>query len=129
MTGGSRGIGAATAVLAAQRGYAVCVNYKRDRTSAESVVRSAEQAGAKAVAVSGDVSVEEDVVRLFAACDEALGPLTALVNNAGVLETQVRLEQIDAARLNRLFATNVFGSFLCAREAVRRMSTRNGGAG
>jgi len=105
------------------------VNYHRDRAAAESVVDAIERSGARAIAVRADVSIESEVVSLFAACDQALGTPTALVNNAGILETQMRLELMDAARLTRVFATNVFGSFLCAREAVRRMSTRYGGAG
>ena len=129
VTGGSRGIGAATARLAAARGYAVCVNYRSGREAAETVVREITSAGGRAVALPADVSVDADVARLFAAADETFGPLTALVNNAGVLETQARLDSIDTARLQRVFATNVFGAFACAREAVRRMSTKHGGAG
>jgi len=129
ITGASRGIGAATAQMAAARGYAVCVNYRRDRAAAERVAREIEVAGGRAIAVAADVSVEADVVHLFETCDNALGPLTALVNNAGVLETQMRLETMDAARLQRVFAVNVIGAFVCAREAVRRMSPRHGGAG
>lgn len=129
ITGGSRGIGAATARLAGQRGYAVCVNYRQDRVAAEGVVQVLEAGGARAIAVAADVSVEGDVQRLFATVDDTLGPLTALVNNAGILETQMRVEAMGAARLQRIFATNVVGPFLCAREAVRRMSTRHGGKG
>jgi NAD(P)-dependent dehydrogenase (short-subunit alcohol dehydrogenase family) len=129
ITGASRGIGAATARLAGERGYAVAVNYRENRAAAEAVVAAVEAAGARAVAVAADVAVEADVVRLFATVDSALGPLTALVNNAGILERQMRVEEMDAARLSRMFATNVIGSFLCAREAVRRMSTRQGGRG
>jgi NAD(P)-dependent dehydrogenase (short-subunit alcohol dehydrogenase family) len=129
ITGASRGIGAATAQLAAQRGYAVCVNYRRSRAAAEDVVRAAIASGANAVAVAADVSIEAEVVKLFEACDRELGPVTALVNNAGVLETQMRVEQMDAARITRILATNVIGAFLCAREAVRRMSVNRGGRG
>lgn len=129
ITGASRGIGAATALLAAERGYAVCVNYLRNREAADAVVRAIERAGSKAIAVAADVSVEAEVVRLFEAVDRELGPLTALVNNAGILEKQMRLEEMTAARINRILATNVTGAFLCAREAVRRMSTRHGGTG
>jgi NAD(P)-dependent dehydrogenase (short-subunit alcohol dehydrogenase family) len=129
VTGGSRGIGAATARLAAQRGYAVCVNYRSNRAAADAVVAGIESAGGKAVAVGADVSVEADVVRLFETVDARLGRLTALVNNAGILETQSRVDQMDAARLGRIFATNVSGAFLCAREAVKRMSTTCGGVG
>jgi NAD(P)-dependent dehydrogenase (short-subunit alcohol dehydrogenase family) len=129
VTGGGRGIGAATARLAARRGYAVCVNYLRDRAAAEAVVRDIRAGGGQAVAVRGDVAVEADVVQLFQECDRALGPLTALVNNAGIVERQSRVEAMDAARLQRMFATNVVGAFLCAREAIRRMSTKHGGQG
>jgi NAD(P)-dependent dehydrogenase (short-subunit alcohol dehydrogenase family) len=129
ITGASRGIGAATARLAAQRGYAVCVNYRRNRAAAEAVVADLQGAGARAVAVGADVSVEDDVVRLFETCDRTLGPAAALVNNAGILETQMRVEAMDAARLHRVLASNVIGPFLCAREAVRRMSTSHGGRG
>jgi NAD(P)-dependent dehydrogenase (short-subunit alcohol dehydrogenase family) len=129
VTGGSRGIGAATARLAAARGYAVGVNYVHNEEAASAVVREIAQAGGKAIALPGDVGSETDVVRLFERLDGELGRISALVNNAGILETQMRLEQMDAARLQRVFAANVFGAFLCAREAVRRMSTRRGGAG
>ena len=129
VTGGSRGIGAATARLAAQRGYAVCVNYRSNRAAADAVVAGIESAGGKAVAVGADVSVEADVVRLFETVDARLGRLTALVNNAGILEAQSRVDRMDAARLGRIFATNVTGAFLCAREAVTRMSTTRGGVG
>ena len=129
ITGASRGIGAATARLAAGRGYSVCVNYRRNRDAADAVVRDIQAAGARAVAVAADVAVEADVVRLFEACDHALGSPAALVNNVGILETQMRVDAMDAARLARIFATNVIGAFVCAREAVRRMSSRYGGAG
>ncbi len=129
VTGASRGIGAATALLAAHRGYAVCVNYRNNHAAAEKVVNQIKASGGRAIAVAADVSIESEVVRLFETCDRTLGCLTALVNNAGVLETQRRLEDIDAARLHRVFATNVYGSFICAREAVRRMSVKRGGSG
>ena len=129
ITGGSRGIGAATARLAAERGYAVCVNYRVNAAAANAVVADIERAAGRAIAVPADVSVEADVVRLFDTVDAQLGPITALVNNAGILALQARVDQMDAARLNRVFATNVTGAFLCAREAVRRMSTARGGAG
>ncbi len=129
ITGGSRGIGAATGRLAAQRGYAVCINYVHNAQAAESVVDEIKRAGGTAIAVAADVSLEDDVVRLFKTVDESLGTLTALVNNVGVVERQTRVENMDAARLSRVFAVNVTGSFLCAREAVRRMSTKYGGAG
>ncbi len=129
ITGASRGIGAATARLAAARGFRVCVNYLRQQRVAEDVVDTICKKGGTAIAIQADVSSESDVVRLFDSAVRQLGPLTALVNNAGIVEHQTRLESIDAARLQRVFATNVFGSFLCAREAVRRMSTKHGGQG
>jgi NAD(P)-dependent dehydrogenase (short-subunit alcohol dehydrogenase family) len=129
VTGGSRGIGAATAVLAAQRGYVVCVNYVHNSAAAMKVITTIEQAGGRAVAAQGDVASEADVISLFMEVDRTFGPVTALVNNAGILAPQQRVEAMDASRLNRILATNVTGSFLCAREAIKRMSTRHGGAG
>ena len=129
ITGASRGIGAATARLAAERGYAVCVNYRCRRDAADAVVAGIVAAGGRAIAVQADIAIEADVVRLFETIDRELGPIRALVNNAGILEQQSRLEAIDAARVTRVFATNVIGAFVCAREAVRRMSTMRGGAG
>jgi len=124
VTGGGRGIGAATARLAAERGFAVCVNYRQDKEAAVSLAKEI-----KGIAVQADVSQEADVVRLFEETDRALGRVGALVNNAGIVDRSVRVEQITAARLARMFAVNVTGSFLCAREAVKRMSKRHGGAG
>jgi NAD(P)-dependent dehydrogenase (short-subunit alcohol dehydrogenase family) len=129
ITGGGRGIGAACALLAAERGYKVCINYRTDDGSASAVVTAIENAGGTAVAIQADVSDELAVERMFALVDERFGRLGALINNAGVLSRQMRVEQMDAARINRVLATNVTGSFLCAREAVRRMSTKHGGAG
>jgi NAD(P)-dependent dehydrogenase (short-subunit alcohol dehydrogenase family) len=129
VTGGSRGIGGATAVMAGGLGFSVAVNYLQDRNAAESVVKTIEDGGGRAAAIQGDVSVEADVVRLFEESDRLLGLPTALVNNAGILETQMRVDTMDAGRLHRVFATNVIGSFLCAREAVKRMSTARGGRG
>ena len=129
VTGGSRGIGAATARLAASRGYAVAINYLGNRVAAEEVVSGIRANGGEALSVQADVAVEEDIVRMFQEVDRALGPLHALVNNAGILERQARVDEMDAARLMRIFATNVTGSFICAREAVKRMSTRHGGSG
>ena len=129
VTGGSRGIGAATARLAATRGYAVCVNYRTNRAAADAVVAGIVAQGGRAIAVGADVAVEADVVALFRTVDAALGPVTALVNNAGILEGQMRVDTMDAARLNRILAANVTGPFLCAGEAIRRMSTRHGGRG
>jgi NAD(P)-dependent dehydrogenase (short-subunit alcohol dehydrogenase family) len=129
VTGASRGIGAATARLAASRGYAVCVNYVRDHDAANALAGDIAAAGGRALPVRADVSVETDVVRLFETIDRALGPLCALVNNAGVVGRRTRVEQIDAARLARVFGINVIACFLCAREAVRRMSASRGGEG
>jgi len=129
VTGGSRGIGAATARLAAERGYAVCVNFERDQRSADAVVADIAAAGGRAIAVRADVAVEADVFKLFHHLDAHLGRVTALVNNAGIVEPQMRLETMTAERLARMFAVNVVGAMLCAREAVRRMSTRHGGSG
>jgi NAD(P)-dependent dehydrogenase (short-subunit alcohol dehydrogenase family) len=129
VTGGARGIGAETCRLAAQRGYSVCVNYLRNAAAAESLVQEIRSSGSEAFAVAADVSQEADVVRMFEEVDRTLGPITALVNNAGIVDRIARLEEMSAERLERIFATNITGSFLCAREAVRRMSTRHGGAG
>jgi NAD(P)-dependent dehydrogenase (short-subunit alcohol dehydrogenase family) len=129
VTGGGRGIGAATARLAAGRGYAVCVNYRGDGESAVAVVDAIRAAGGKAAAVQADISRESEVLRLFEESQAQLGALTALVNNAGILERHMRLDEMQAGRLERVFATNITGAFLCAREAVRRMSTRHGGKG
>lgn len=129
VTGGSRGIGAALSRLGAEAGYAICVNYRRGREAAEALITEINARGGHAIAVAADVAVEADVMRLFARVDEALGPVTALVNNAGILEKHARVEDMDAARLGRVLAANVTGSFLCAREAIRRMSTRHGGQG
>jgi NAD(P)-dependent dehydrogenase (short-subunit alcohol dehydrogenase family) len=129
VTGGGRGIGAATARLAGARGWDVCVNYRQDGPSADLVVAEIVHSGGRAVAVQADVSVEADVVRLFERVDADLGILTGLVNNAGVTAMQSRVEAMDAARIRRMLDVNVVGAFLCAREAVRRMSTSRGGAG
>ncbi|MBG7006972.1 SDR family oxidoreductase [Pseudomonas paraeruginosa] len=129
ITGASRGIGAATALLAAERGYAVVLNYLRNREAAEALRQRIEHQGGEALAVAADVAEEHQVLRLFEAIDQRFGRLDVLVNNAGMLEPQMRLEHMDAARLRRVFATNVTGSFLCAREAVKRLSTRHGGRG
>ena len=124
ITGSSRGIGAATARLAAERGYKVCVNYVRDRAAGEALAREID-----GIAVAADVSVEADVVTLFAEVDRRLGRLTVLVNNAGIVDRAARVDEMSMARLERMFAINVTGSFLCAREAVKRMSTRHGATG
>lgn len=129
VTGGGRGIGAATALLAARRGYAVAVNYLRDADAADEVVARIVADGGEATAFQADVADEEQVAGLFARVDARFGRLDALVNNAGVLETQMRLESMDAARVRRVLDANVVGPLLCCREAVRRMSTRHGGQG
>ena len=129
ITGGSRGIGAATALLAASRGYHVVVNYHSNLAAAESVVRQIEAAGGGAVALHADVSNEAEVLAMFTRIDAELGPLRALVNNAGVVDVTARLDEMSVARWRRMFDIHVLGSMLCAREAVRRMSTRHGGHG
>jgi len=129
VTGGGRGIGAATARLAASRGYSVCVNFLQNQNAADSVVRDIHGSGGKAIAIQADISSEAEVVKLFERTDRELGRVTALVNNAATLETQMRLDAMDGARMQRMFSTNAMGTLLCAREAVRRMSTLHGGSG
>ena len=129
VTGASRGIGAATARLAARRGYAVCINYRANTEAARAIAQEIERHGGRAMAVAADIALESDVVRLFRTIDQSLGPLTALVNNAGILERQADVETMSAARIQRVFATNVIGTMLCSREAVLRMSTKHGGRG
>jgi NAD(P)-dependent dehydrogenase (short-subunit alcohol dehydrogenase family) len=129
VTGASRGIGAATALLAASKGYAVAVNYTSNAKAAQDVVSRIRAEGGKAIAVQADVSEEEQVLALFAAVDAQLGRLTAFVNNAGVVDVSARLDEMSVARLKRMFDINVIGAMVCAREAVRRMSTRHGGSG
>ena len=129
VTGGGRGIGAATALLAAEQGYAVGVNFRRDEEAAQAVVRKIVDRGGQALALQADVAREAEVVAMFRRLDDAWGPLGALVNNAGILETQSRVDTLASARIERILATNVIGTLLCCREAVRRMSTRHGGHG
>ena len=129
VTGGSRGIGAATAVLAARKGYAVAVNYTRSEAAAQDLVHSIRAAGGRAEAIQGDVADEAQVLAVFKEVDDKLGRLTALVNNAGIVDRAARVDEMDLQRLKRMFDINVIGSILCAREAVRRMSTRHGGRG
>lgn len=129
ITGGGRGIGAATARLAITEGYAVCINYHQQSASAEALVAEIKTAGGEAIAVQANIAIDAEVEQLFTTIDRYFGRLDVLVNNAGILEPQMRLEQMDSARLLRVFATNVFGSFACAREAVKRMSKENGGNG
>ena len=129
VTGASRGIGAATALLAARRGWAVAVNYASNSLAADEVVRAIRAEGATAMAVTADVGDEAQVMAMFERIDAKLGRLTALVNNAGVVDRTARVDEMDVARLERMLRINVVGSFVCAREAVRRMSTAHGGAG
>lgn len=129
VTGASRGIGAAVARLAGRQGYAVCVNYRENREAALRVARDIVAQGGHAIAVGADVALEDDVLRLFQTVDAELGRVDVLVNNAGILDHQMRVRDMQASRITRMFATNVVGAFVCAREAVRRMSTREGGAG
>ena len=129
ITGGSRGIGAATALLAAQKGYAVAVNYARNSLAADEVVRQIRANGGTAITVQADVAVESQVLAMFDRVDAKLGPLSSLVNNAGIVDVACRVDAMAVERLQRMFTTNIVGSFVCAREAVKRMSTRYGGAG
>ncbi len=129
VTGSGRGIGAATAERLAADGYKVCISYRSDADSARQVMASVEAAGMPAMMVQADVAVEADVIRLFDTLDAEPGPLTALVNNAGILMQQTTIDGLDAARVASILATNVTGTILCCREAVRRMSTRHGGSG
>jgi len=129
VTGGSRGIGAATALLAAGQGFAVAVNYTANAAAADAVVHRIRAGGGKALAVQADVAQEDQVTAMFERIDSELGRITALVNNAGVVDRTARVDEMSFARLRRMFDVNVIGSFLCAREAVRRMSTRHGGSG
>jgi NAD(P)-dependent dehydrogenase (short-subunit alcohol dehydrogenase family) len=129
ITGASRGIGAATALLAAQRGYAVAVNYRSAAGQADTLVAGINANGGRALAIRADVAVESEVVNLFEAVTQRLGRISALVNNAGILEQQMPLTSMSAERMTRVLLTNVLGAMLCAREGVKRMSTRQGGAG
>ena len=129
VTGGGRGIGAEVSRKAAKQGYSVCVNFHRDQTSAQKLVRELEEEGTNAQAYQADVSREEEVEALFQTVEKDLGTPEALVNNAGILDLQTRVDGMNAERIQRIFAVNVTGSFLCAREAVKRMSTKYGGKG
>lgn len=129
ITGGSRGIGAATVRLAARAGYRIAFSYLHNEGAARALVEEINDLGGQAEAIPADVAQEADVLRLFAQVDARLGPIDALVNNAGIVALQSRLDSMSGERLNRVFATNITGSFLCAREAVKRMSTRHGGRG
>jgi len=129
VTGASRGIGAATARVLAAKGHNLCINYHKQKHKADQLVEQLQTQGVKAIAVQADVSQEQQVVNLFRAMDEQLGPLTGLVNNAGILLPQMPVEQMDAERINRLLTTNVTSYFLCCREAIKRMALKNGGQG
>ncbi|MCZ4313053.1 SDR family oxidoreductase [Comamonadaceae bacterium G21597-S1] len=129
ITGGSRGIGAATAIRAAADGFAVAVNYNSNAGAAQAIVARIQAQGGSATAVQGDVADESQVLAMYRRIDETLGPVTALVNNAGVVDVTARVDQMDWQRLRRMFDTNVLGTFVCTREALKRMSTRHGGPG
>ena len=129
VTGGSRGIGAATALQAAREGFAVAVNYSANAPAADAVVRQIVAAGGMAMTVQADVAVEAQVLAMFEAVDARFGRLSALVNNAGVVDVATRVDQMSTQRIRRMFDINVLGTFMCAREAVKRMSTRHGGVG
>lgn len=129
VTGGSRGIGAAICRLGAKAGYRVAVNYASNKAAADALVAEIKAGGGDAVAVRGDVGKETDIVAMFGAVDRAFGRLDAFVNNAGIVDVKARVDEMDVSRLERMMRINVVGSFLCAREAVKRMSTRHGGSG
>lgn len=129
VTGSGRGIGAATAKLASERGYAVCVNYLHNRSAADAVIEEIVSTGGEAIAIAADVSQEADIVHLFETVEQQLGPIKVLVNNAGVLDKAARVDEMTAERIDRILAANVRGPMLCAREAVKRMSTRYAGRG
>lgn len=129
VTGASRGIGAATALLCAREGWSVAVNYTRDAAAAQSVVQAIEAAGGCALALQADVADEAQVLAMFRRIDAELPRLAGLVNNAGVIDLGARVDEMSVERLQRMFGVNIIGSFVCAREALRRMSTRHGGAG
>ncbi|ARJ40652.1 NAD(P)-dependent oxidoreductase [Pantoea alhagi] len=129
ITGGDRGIGRATALLLAQKGHTICIGYRSQQAQAEEVVALIRRDGGNAIAVQADIADEEQVIAMFQQVDRELGMLTGLVNNAGILKSQATIEQLDAQRIASIFATNVSGSFICAREAVKRMALRHGGQG
>lgn len=129
VTGGSRGIGAAICRLGSKAGYRIAVNYASNQTAAAALVGEIKAAGGEAFAVRGDVGVESDIVAMFGAVDRAYGRLDAFVNNAGIVDIKARVDEMDVSRLERMMRINVVGPFLCAREAVKRMSTRHGGSG
>lgn len=129
ITGGSQGIGRATALLAAQKGYTVMVNFAQNKKAAEETLAQIRAIGGKAIAIQADISKEDEVMRMFEQIDEQFGPLNALVNNAGIVGTQTKVVDMGVERMSNILSVNVLGSFLCAREAIKRMSTLNGGPG
>lgn len=129
ITGASRGIGAATALLAASQGYAVAINYRHNEAAAEKIVSEIRNTGGKAISIRADIASEKDILGLFDEADKKLGPLDALVNNAGILHSQMPFAEMDASRIRDIFEINVTGTFLCTREAVKRMSLKYGGKG
>jgi NAD(P)-dependent dehydrogenase (short-subunit alcohol dehydrogenase family) len=129
VTGGSRGIGAAVAIIAAQRGYAVAVNYASNEKAAAQVVEQITKAGGDAFSIQGDIAIETDIMKMFNAIDARWGRLDALINNAGIVDVKARVDEMSVERLNKMFTTNVVGSFLCAREAIKRMSKKYQGDG
>jgi len=129
VTGGSRGIGAATCLMAAKHGFAVAVNYRSNKEAAEKIVKAIEDDGGKAIAVQADVADEAQVVQMFATVDDQLGRITALVNNAGIVDQPSKVSEMSAERIAKMMSVNVVGPFICAREAIRRMGTEYGGPG
>jgi NAD(P)-dependent dehydrogenase (short-subunit alcohol dehydrogenase family) len=129
ITGGSQGIGASTAILAARKNYSVCINYHNNDSAANDIVKKIHVEGGKAFAFKADISKEDEVLNLFENIDNKVGKISALINNAGIIESQKLFVDMNAARLQNVFGTNVIGSFLCAREAIKRMSTKRGGNG
>lgn len=129
VTGGSRGIGAATCLMAAKHGFAVAVNYRSNKEAAEKIVKAIEDDGGKAIAVQADVADEAQVVQMFATVDDQLGRITALVNNAGIVDQPSKVAEMSAERIAKMMSVNVVGPFICAREAIRRMGTEYGGPG
>ncbi|WP_445357851.1 SDR family oxidoreductase [Microbulbifer sp. ANSA002] len=129
ITGGSRGIGAATAKLLAQRGYQIAISYRERRKQAEDLVNELQSLGVTAIAARADITSEDEVVRLFEKVDQNLGPINSLVNNAAIIKPQMRVELMDSQRINEILRTNITGTLLCCREAIKRMSTKSGGSG
>ncbi|WP_444891584.1 SDR family oxidoreductase [Microbulbifer sp. DLAB2-AA] len=129
ITGGSRGIGAATAKLLAQRGYQIAISYRERRKQAEDLVNELQSLGVTAIAARADITSEDEIVRLFEKVDQNLGPINSLVNNAAIIKPQMRVELMDSQRINEILRTNITGTLLCCREAIKRMSTKSGGSG